>query len=67
MMAGRSGVEERGLYSSPFILPYLSMCQFSVQVRRETHIGNVLILVVGLLWVAYSVFKIVRYCVLQVM
>ena len=36
-------------------------CSFSIQVRRETHIGSLLVLGVGVLWVAYSIFKIVRY------
>ena len=41
-------------------------CPFFVQVRQEKHIGNVAVLCVGLLWVAYSIFKIVRYTVYYV-
>ena len=45
-----------------FILSYHTV-NFTLQVRRETHIGNVFVLCVGLLWIAYSVFKIARYCI----
>lgn len=43
------------------------MCPSSIQVRQEKHIGNALVLCVGLLWVAYSIFKIVRYTVYHVL